>query len=269
MNTIPIFDCLTHPSISGEWIKGAPAYDSSLKTLSDEMKINNVKWGFAVGMKGVGNYSEEKYVFFIKKKAPQLFPVAFIDVNKLSSSAKINSYLKKLKKLGYSGIKLHPRLGDFNLTDKKLPALIKSANDLQLTVLLCTYFYSNVSGSYKNSVESLAMMMERIRNEKIILLHSGSVRLMEVAEIARSFKETLLDLSFTLVKYEGSSLDADIKFLFRNFDQRICIGSDFPEFSLSKLRERFNFFSNGVEKNKLENIAFKNVLNFAGIKPIT
>ncbi|HKR05427.1 MAG TPA: amidohydrolase family protein [Bacteroidia bacterium] len=268
MNTIPIFDCLTHPSISGEWIKNSPAYNASLDALLPQMQKHNVKWGFAVGMKGVGNYNEEKYVSFISKNAPRLFPVAFIDVNKLSSSANVKSYLKKLKKYGYSGIKLHPRLGEFNLSGKKLPGLIKSANDLQLSVLLCTYFYSAKSGAHKNSVESMAALLEKISNEKIILLHSGSVRLMEVAEIARIFKNTLLDLSFTLVKYQGSSVDADIKYLFQNFDRRICIGSDFPEFSIGKLRERFNFFSEGIETGKLENIAFKNVMNFTGLKLI-
>jgi predicted TIM-barrel fold metal-dependent hydrolase len=267
MNTIPIFDCLMHPSISGEWIKNS-SYNSPLNALLVEMKNHNVNWGFAVGMKGIGNYNDKKYVSFIRKNAPDLFPVAFIDINRLDSQTRITSYLKKLKGLGYSGIKLHPRLAEFNLADKKLSGLVKSANDLELSVLLCTYFYSKKKNAYNNSIESLAMLLEKISDEKIILVHSGSVRLMEVAEIARVFKNTLLDLSFTMVKYEGSSIDSDIKYLFQNFDRRICVGSDFPEFSINKLRERFNFFSEGIETGKLENIAFKNVMKFTGFKLI-
>ena len=66
----------------------------------------------------------------------------------------------------------------------------------------------------------------------------------------------------TMIKYEGSSIDDDIKFLFKNFDERICVGSDHPEYSHEKFRERFNFFSKGLTLKKKENIAFKNLERF-------
>jgi hypothetical protein len=49
----------------------------------------------------------------------------------------------------------------------------------------------------------------------------------------------LLDLSMTMMRYKGSSIELDIKFLFENLDERICIGSDFPEYSIQKTKERF------------------------------
>ena len=93
-------------------------------------------------------------------------------------------------------------------------------------------------------------------------MHSGTVRLLEMIEIARSYKNILLDLSFTLCKFENSSIDLDIKFACNTFDQRICIGSDYPEFSFKKLRERFEFFTNDLSIEKSENIGYKNILNY-------
>ena len=69
----------------------------------------------------------------------------------------------------------------------------------------------------------------------------------------------------TLFKYKGSSIDLDIDFLFNNFDQRICIGTDYPEHSHNKLRQFFEKKSNTVKKTKLENIAYKNIMSFLGI----
>ena len=63
-------------------------------------------------------------------------------------------------------------------------------------------------------------------------------------------------------KYKGSSLEIDIKYLFKTFDQRICIGSDSPEFSHKTLRNLFNHYSEGVELKKLTNIANQNLQKF-------
>jgi predicted TIM-barrel fold metal-dependent hydrolase len=93
-------------------------------------------------------------------------------------------------------------------------------------------------------------------------MHGGTVRLLETIEIVRSYNNVLLDLSFTICKYNGSSLDMDIQFAFDTYDRRICIGSDFPEFSPRDLRERFIFFSNAIPHEKAENIAYRNIAHF-------
>jgi len=81
----------------------------------------------------------------------------------------------------------------------------------------------------------------------------------------RFHKNLLLDLSFTIMKYEGSSIDLDIRFMFRNFDRRICIGTDHPEYSPAALEKRFSFFSQGLSEEKKQNIAYMNLTGFLGI----
>lgn len=81
-------------------------------------------------------------------------------------------------------------------------------------------------------------------------------------ELVRHNSNLLLDLSLTLLKYSGSSIDFDLKFLFSNFDQRICIGSDHPEYSHAEVLNKFKILSQGLPSEKVENIGYKNIMRF-------
>jgi predicted TIM-barrel fold metal-dependent hydrolase len=262
MNTIPIFDCLTHPTLNGDWILPEYPQKSRLDNLADEMKTNNIKWGFAVGMDGIGDYDEKKFLEMIKKSGANLFPVAYYPFPKISGKKKLSEWVSGIKKTGFAGVKIHPRLSGIKLDNQNLVELVKVCNSENLAVLLCTYFYSPEIKSTGNNIELLIEFLQKTENNKIILLHSGSVRLLEAIEIARAFKNVLLDLSFTLNKYEGSSLDLDISYAFNKFDRRICVGSDFPNFSLNSLRSRFEKFSENLSTEQKENIAYKNLFKF-------
>jgi predicted TIM-barrel fold metal-dependent hydrolase len=262
MNNIPIFDSLTHPTLNGDWLLPRYQQMSKINDLIDEMEANNICNALAVGMAGIGAYDEARYSEFVLSKTDKLLPIAFLNVNDYSDISSVTKKLKYLKSKKYRGIKLHPRIGKFNLLNPFLPGIIKAANKEGLVILLCTYFYDNSEDAINNNVGSLLKLLVKIPDEKIILLHSGTVRLLEIMEIARNFPKVLLDLSFTLNKYTGSSLDSDIRFCFNTFDQKICVGSDFPEFSSHDLRKKFDFLAKNIDKNKAANIAFQNITNF-------
>lgn len=262
MTSIPIFDSISHPTIDSNWISPKYIGSSKIELLINEMIENNIMKSFAIGMKNIGSYDEKLYIQLIKPFEEFLIPIAYFDFNEGISLEGIKKQLQVIKSLGYKGIKLHPRFSNFSLENKKIIEVIQFANELNLIVLFCTYFYHNSQTACNNSIERLSNLLCKIEDCKIILLHSGTVKLLEMIEIGRSFKNVLLDLSFTICKYEGSSMDLDIKFACNTFDQRICIGSDFPEFTLKKLRERFEFFTKDLSVEKAENIGYKNILNY-------
>lgn len=262
MNDIPIFDSLTHPTLNGIWM-GKNNNNNTINNLKKQMKENNVKWALAVGMKEISDYDESNYAEIIRKNSNTLYPIAFFDFNKLANVS-IEFYLKELKRKGYVGIKIHPRISKIPLCDNQLEKVVKISNDIGLSVLLCTYFYDENSRLRDNNIYKLEELLCKIKYDKVILLHGGISRLLEMREMASIYKNVLIDLSFTICRYKGSSLDFDIKYLFESFDQRICIGSDSPQFSIDKLRERFNFFADGISVAKLENIAYKNLFDFIG-----
>lgn len=262
MSDIPIFDSLTHPTLDGNWILPRYPNVSNIRELKQQMKKSNTLWSFAVGMKDIGGYRQDDFIRFVESYSDSdsiLFPIAYFNPEDKTLNH-LKDELKTIKQSGFVGIKLHPRISNFQFSNH-IADIIKEANLVGLSVLLCTYCYGQGNAS-KNTPVIMMEMLQQCSGAKVILLHAGSVRLLEYMEIARAFPNVLLDLSLTLCKYEGSSLDLDISFMFKNFDRRICVGSDFPEFSLMKLRERFEYFSEGLDRFKIENIAHRNTLSF-------
>lgn len=265
MNNVPLFDCITHPTINGKWLNDKGHFENDIDNLLHNMSNWNVKWGFAVGMEGIGGYNAESYFSFIKSKSKCLYPIAYFDFSNMRSNADIENYILYLKNLGYYGIKIHPRFSNIDLGNKFLEPIIKIANKYKMIVMLCTYFYDNNYNSYNNNMTNLIELLYKIRDQKIILLHACTTHLLEMREVACKFKNILLDLSLTLCRYEGSSLDLDINFLFNNFTNRICVGSDSPDYSAEKFRNRFEYFSKGLNLEGKEKIAYRNIMNFCEI----
>lgn len=262
MYKIPVFDSLTHPTIDSTWMHPDHFQSSGIGELLLQMDRNNISKALIVGVKGVGSYDEQKFINLIVPHSDKLIPIAFFDLDNKMNLKEAEEKLKKVKSLGYSGVKLHPRISGFSLNNSLLVPVIKFANEIQLNVLICTYFYGKFPVGFKNNIDELANLLYSLNGAKLILMHGGTVRLLEVIELVRLYKNLLLDLSFTLCKYKGSSVDLDIQFAFDNFDKRICVGSDFPEFTLDDLRQRFDYFSNNLSDEKAENIALNNITNF-------
>jgi predicted TIM-barrel fold metal-dependent hydrolase len=264
MHDIPLFDSLTHPTLDGTWIGSVPC-KNTLEQLESEMAANNVEWAFAVGMKDIGGYALEAYADYIRAASEKVFPIAYYDFDESDTGREIVRKLESVSRYGYLGIKLHPGFSGIDLRSKGLREVLCEAGSRELPVLLCTFLhrqtYNAIPCSYLDFGPLLASLPQTSR---IILLHGGDVNLLALMEISRPYRNVLLDLSFTLCRYEGSSVDLDIRYLFHHFDQRICVGSDSPQFSLAQLRRRFDELSAGLDREKSLNAAHRNLQSFIG-----
>lgn len=238
---LEIFDSITHPTIDNTWLN--PRFDDycDVKILQQDMDKYKIKQAFAIGLGRVGSYELEKYIDFIKPYN-NLIPVAFCEINYDLDN------LKKIKEIGYRGIKIHPRISKVESDDDRVFELIKLANKLNLIVLYCGFL--GVSEKF----------IEKIGDEKIIFLHTGGRDLEKTFEKLKDKKNILLDLSYTFAKYD--ELNDYIKYLFENYSDRICIGSDHPEVSIRDLRVKFELLINGLGNEKAEKIACKNIEAF-------
>ena len=254
---IKIFDSTCHPTVSGKF----NGLESNFKLLNSEMKKNNIYKACAMGLDNFENYSHFKFIQETKKYE-NLIPIA--GFNPMQSKRQIIQELEYIKKLGFKGVKIHNRISNFSIADKKFKIFLEAFEKFDLVCLICCYWHSELD-KYPNEdfLYSLVKAFKGVKNIKTILIHGGNVRLLEFAEFVRSNKDNfLLDLSMTMLKYEGSSIDNDIEFLFNKFDEKICIGSDHPEYTFQMLRKRFNFFSRNLNLKKKQNIAYKNLENF-------
>lgn len=240
INVTKIFDSLTHPTIDGKWLNPKFNEFSSLEYLLKSMEKNNIYKGFAVGMKNVGGYTHQAYIEFLKPY-PNLIPIAYCEeVEELGI----------IKSLGYLGIKIHPRLSNIQPDDDIVFDIIKEANKLGLVVLYCGF------------LGATNKFVEKIEQEKLIFLHTGGKDIKETFNLLKGKKNVLLDLSYTICKYP--ELDSFIIELFTKFYDKICVGSDHPEVSHKSLRERFEFFSNNLEEEAKNRIAYENIEEFMG-----
>jgi predicted TIM-barrel fold metal-dependent hydrolase len=259
MPEIPLFDSLTHPTLDGTWIGGRPR-ENTLAALETAMAAHNIEWACAVGMKDIGAYALEAYADYVRSASRKIFPVAYYDFNESDSAHQIGRQLDLVSRQGYAAIKIHPGFSRIDLRSPSLRAVLAEAGARSLPVLLCTFLYRQPPVSQCTYLDFGALLSDLPQTSKIILLHGGDVNLLGLMEIIRPWQNILLDLSFTMCRYEGSSVDADIRYLFQNFDQRICVGSDNPQFSLARLRRRFEELSAGADREKSMNAAHRNLL---------
>lgn len=258
---IPIFDSLTHPTVSGKWLSGD--YNAEFNALHVEMDANNVINACAVGLPNVGEYNHIDFINFCNKYN-RLIPIAGFDI----FTNNIDKEVSHLKSMGFKGLKLHPRCGNFSFEkdNERIVEIMNSCFDNNFVVFICTYFSSEMDVfPNRDPFWDLVNIFKKSPKTKTILIHGGLTRLMQYADLVRFNSNILLDLSYTIIKYQGSSLDLDIKYLFETFDRKLCVGSDHPEFTIKDLRERLDFLSGDLPKLKLENIYFKNITNLFNV----
>jgi predicted TIM-barrel fold metal-dependent hydrolase len=220
------------------------------------MRANRVIGALAVGMgESVGGYREAEYAGWVTDSLPGVLPIAWWEPG--------SSEPDRLSALGYRGLKIHPRRCGIDFRHPVLPGLIRDAG---MPVLLCTYNFDKGRSREGRQLDDVLTLLDECGSAPVVLLHGGVLRCLEWAEAIRPYPNVLLDLSFTMTRFAGSSLDFDMRYLFDQFDQRLCVGSDHPELSLNDFRARFDTLSDGIEEDKAHNIGHRNLERLFGLE---
>jgi predicted TIM-barrel fold metal-dependent hydrolase len=257
---IPLFDSNAHPTLNGTWLDNQGS--NTFSALAAQLEPNRFQGACAVGLANKDDYSHETFIKACQGY-PELIPIAGFD----PLGTEIKKEINKLCQLGFNGIKIHPRFSCVSLEKhrEQIAEVFRCAAEKELVVFLCTYYPSVIKEfPEKDPFYSLVSILKIAPETKVVLLHGGDVNLLRYAELVRFNQNLLLDLSYTLFKYQGSSLDLDIQYLFRTLDQKLCIGTDWPEYNLADLRQRFEFFAQDISDEKRENIGFRNILKLLG-----
>ena len=257
---LPLFDSLAHPTLSGSWL-GRPV-KADFDSLTQALDGAGYMGACAIGLDGVEGYSHGKFIVQCDK-FPGLIPIAGFNPEQDASPAA----MLRLRSMGFRGIKIHPRFSGLTRRLDTLGPALRAAGEAELTVFFCTYMYCPLSSSPTlDPFYSLVKLLQEAPTTRVVLVHGGDVQIMRYAELVRFNANLLLDLSLTMMKYEGSSVDLDLAFLFRHFDRRICVSTDWPEYGPDQLRGRFENFARDLPEEKRHNIAYRNLLDFLGLE---
>jgi predicted TIM-barrel fold metal-dependent hydrolase len=252
---------LTHITPDGTWM-GQDRHDARLERLLEELDRCASSRACLVAIAGL---IDNETVLRAAHQYPDRFvPIGSLNPVACDSEKEIGRKVADLAAEGFEGLKLHPRLNAYDPLDDKVVAAIRAAADQNLVVFLDTLFRQpgRATRAAADVVDALAV---RCPAASIVLLHGGGSQVLAMSEVVAAHPNLTLDISFTVLRYAGSSVDDDLRFLLRTFDRRMVVGSDFPEYLPLETRTRIETLAAGIDAAKRENVLGGNLSRlFAG-----
>ncbi len=256
-----LYDSNCHPTITGRFLKKENASFADLKA---ELAATPLQGGAAVSIPGVADHGTPEEFLQATRQLPGFVAVAGIQVEELRPKL-----LSELKEMGYRGIKLHPRFSHegFDSHQSSYRSVIEEAAKLDLVVYICTMTFGRYTECpTEDPLFQLVRLLKPLqRLPRMVLAHGGYLNLLRWSELARFNPEISLDLSYTLCYAQNSSLFQDMRFLCQRLDQKLLLGSDFPEFSVAEFARLAHSLTEGLDENKAANITHRNFLKLYGL----
>lgn len=240
------FDSLVHVTRDGRWTNGRA--DASYARLVAELDRARIDRACLVGLPGL--VDNEYILECTRASAGRLVPVAGVDPGAADVAG--------LARAGFAGIKLHPRLGGYDPLATRALDAVRAAADAGLVVFVDTLFRQTARAT-PHAADVVDRIAHACPGARVVLLHGGGPALLDVADVVRVNASLVLDLSFTLIQYAGSSLDADLRWVMERLDRRVVIGSDMPELTPTDAFARAERVAAGLAAEKWANIAHRNL----------
>ena len=135
--------------------------------------------------------------------------------------------------------------------------LFKLLSKTKLTILWCSFDSWEKEANEMNQINLLAKLFNLTKQNTKIIMHGGGLNLLKYYEKFRFTENIFIDLSYTMEHYIQTTLKKDMIFIFKNFDKRILVGSDFPSFSLKQFKTCLNKL---IKHSKINNKKKTNIL---------
>jgi len=230
--------------------------DASVRRLIHELDRGRVDRACLVGLAGI---VDDDYLLECARSAgDRLVPVAGFDPSAHASVESARHAIGRLSSKGFPAVKLHPRLNAYDPLDERCLAAIDEAGAHRLVVFIDTLFRQRTHATM-HAADVIDRIAHACPNARIILLHGGGAALLDVAEVVRVRATLILDVSFTLLRYAGASLDSDLRWTMSHLDQRVVVGSDMPEYTPEMAFARAEELTADLPEEKRENIMHANL----------
>jgi predicted TIM-barrel fold metal-dependent hydrolase len=223
-----VIDANAHATRDGRWFD--TGHDASLARLLAELEAADIDRAVLTGLPRA--ISTDDVLALCAEADGRLLPVAPFDPCADPSPAEACARARReLSGRGLLGVKLHPRLGRYDVLDDRVLAFLDDLTtwDERLAVWICTFLHVPGIRPRSGPVEALCEIVGRRPDLQFVLAHGGGPDLLRLATAVRSVPNALLDVSFTINRYHGTSVQLDLAHLLTTFENRLVFGSDFPE----------------------------------------
>ena len=162
--------------------------------------------------------------------------------------------------LNFQGLKLHPRLQSFDISDDRVVELVREAGDLGLPVLMDAFPDGDWLMMGFNPL-AFASLAKACPDTKIIFGHMGGHHCIDMMMLAKRIPNIHFDISFSLLYYLMGSTRENILYCCKSMGcQRVMFGSDHPGMIVGEALEKsLSIFSEADFSNtEMENVFFNN-----------
>jgi predicted TIM-barrel fold metal-dependent hydrolase len=238
-----IVDANVHATRDGRWFD--TAHDASMSRLLGALDEAGVDRAALTGILDVLPTGD--VVDLCARSDGRLLPVGAFDPTRhddVRAAARA-----ELAGRGLVGVKLHPRLGRYDVLDERVADLLDELDswDERIAVWICTFLHVPGLRPLAGPVESLCEIVGRWPGLTFVLVHGGGPDLLRLATAVRPAANALLDLSYTATHLAGSSVRDDLRHLLATFERRLVFGSDFPEGDVGAARAELERLGAGAE----------------------
>lgn len=220
--------------------------------LSRQLKESDVERGIVLHLEAQSWSAEE----FSEAISPHSNLRGFINIHPNKSNA--NLLLRDgIEKLGFIGLKLHPRLQEFGVDDEETVHLVQAAGEMNIPVLIDA-FPDGTHLMQGFSALRYAKLAVSCPKTKIIFAHMGGHHVIDFMMLAKRIPNVYFDISYSWLYYQSSSVIGDMAYAMRSmkFD-RVFYGSDYPDRPISI---SLDMSINLLKKHNLSEAEFKKIM---------
>ncbi len=220
----------------------------SLNLLFNEMDELNIQK--AVLMPNSLEQSNEMISEVCMRHTERLIGFCWAEFNDNIPCWHIERFEKCIELLNFRGLKIHPRYQGVSIRDKRVEELVVKAGMYDVPVM----FDCLPSRGRVPVAETLPLLVDELAfkhpKTKIIICHMGGHHALDAYAAAKNNENVYLDLSNSIIRYQGSSVIWDIEFLIRELAPKgkLIFGSDFPTYSIV---ETYKLYQDIFTRSKL------------------
>jgi predicted TIM-barrel fold metal-dependent hydrolase len=259
-----VIDANAHVTRDGQWF--GTRHDASLGRLLAELDAASIDRAVLTGLPGAT--SADDVLALCAEAGGRLLPVGPFDPSAHAGPAEACAHARReLRGRGLLGVKLHPRLGRYDVLDDRVLAFLDDLAtwEERPAVWICTLLHVPGMRPRRGPIEALCEIVGRWPGVQFVLAHGGGPDLLSLATAVRSAPNALLDLSFTITRFHGTSVQLDLAHLLTSFENRLVFGSDFPEEEPSRARALLEELASAAGPDALPKVLGGNLSRALGL----
>ena len=187
----------------------------------------------------------------------------FVNINPHDTEAALK-LRNAISELGFVGLKLHPRLDNYDLDDPKAIELAKVCKEIRAPICIDA-FPDGYSLQRGFQISQLAAIATALGDVPLIVGHMGGIYCLEMMLLAKRIPNIYMNIAYTLLYFRGSSVTQDLIYCINSLrGKRVFYGSDYPDRGITETLKLSiaEFEKFGLSREFQENVLFKNADEF-------